>query len=109
MAEKRKTKLIFRSGSNLLKAAVLVLLVVSIITLAALGSELHAAKSRAEDMRQQAAQLEQENTDLEQKINDLGTVEGVINIAQEELGLVAPDTVILTPEPQQPEESGGSK
>lgn len=109
MAKKEKTKLVFRSGSNLLKAAVLVLLVVSIVALLAIRSELLYAKSRAEDMRQQAAQLEQENADLEEKIENLGSVEGVIEIAQEELGLVAPDTVILTPETQQPEEIGGSK
>ena len=35
--------------------------------------------------------------DLEGKIQDLGSVQSVYDIAQEELGLVNPDTVVFQP------------
>ena len=41
--------------------------------------------------------LEQENKDLETKISILGSVQSVEQIAQEELGLVSPDTIIINP------------
>ncbi|MBO5130566.1 MAG: hypothetical protein J6B95_09520 [Oscillospiraceae bacterium] len=46
----------------------------------------------------QAAALEQSNIDLEEKIGQLGSVQSVMDIAREELGLVNPDTVIFEPE-----------
>ena len=44
--------------------------------------------------------LEQENTDLEHKIEILGSVQSVEEIAQEELGMVKPDTIIINPNSQ---------
>jgi cell division protein FtsB len=41
--------------------------------------------------------LEQAQQDLQNRIDDLGTDEAVRQIAQEELGLVDPDTVIIIP------------
>ena len=42
--------------------------------------------------------LERENEELQQNIDALGSVESDERIAQEELGLAYPDTVILQPE-----------
>ena len=55
-------------------------------------------KNQTEDLRAQAAALEQENSDLEEKIQNLGSVQSVLEIAQEELGLVSSDTVVFQPE-----------
>ncbi|MBQ7801680.1 MAG: hypothetical protein IJ375_05085 [Oscillospiraceae bacterium] len=54
-------------------------------------------ENRTGDLRTQAAALEEDNTDLEQKIQDLGSVQSVHDIAQEELGLVSPDAVVFQP------------
>ena len=62
---------------------------------------LHSAIVRMEDanaeLTAQAAGLEQENTTFDRNIHTLGTVQGVIQIAQDELGLVPPDTVLIQP------------
>ena len=48
--------------------------------------------------KEQADALEQENQDLTQYIDELGTVQGIQRIAEDELGLVDPDTVIIVPQ-----------
>ena len=54
-------------------------------------------QNRTEKLYNRAAALEQENSSLENKIANLGTVQSVMEIAKEELGLVQPDTVIFVP------------
>jgi cell division protein FtsB len=49
-------------------------------------------------MMGEAARLEQENAQLEQKIEILGSIQSAEQIAQEELGLVSPDTVLIETE-----------
>ena len=45
----------------------------------------------------QAAELEYENEILEQKIGQLDSVQGVIDIAKEELGMVDPNVAVIDP------------
>ena len=59
------------------------------------------AKEKARALKDQAAALEQQNAALEQHIDDLNTLEGIENIAKEELGLVDPDTIIFDPQGQE--------
>jgi cell division protein FtsL len=54
-------------------------------------------RGEAEQWRAQAQQLEEANRLLEEKIEKLGTLEGIKDIAEEELGLVDPDTIIVIP------------
>ena len=51
-----------------------------------------------EALRQEAILLEQEQQRLELYISELGTVQGILRIAQERLGLVEPGSVIIQPE-----------
>ena len=48
--------------------------------------------------QEQAAAMEGENTDLREKIENVGSVQGIRQIAQDELGLADPDTVLIHPE-----------
>lgn len=82
-------------GSLLLKLAVLAVIVLSTVALLSIHSARIDALEQTEQLRGQAQQLEQENSRLERYIQQLGTVQGVIRIAQEELGLVAPDSIIF--------------
>ena len=77
--------------------AVTIAVVIAIAALLVLHSVTLDAQAQAERWRAQAQQLEQEQQDLEDKIDNLGTLEGIKDIAQDELGLVDPDTVIITP------------
>ena len=46
-------------------------------------------------MRQHAGMLEENNESLVQKIDSMSTLETIIQIAMERLGLVLPDTTIF--------------
>ncbi len=107
MERRSRIQLNFRHGSTLLKIGMLAVIVLSTVAMLSMRGAILAQKARLEDFRGQARQLEQENARLEAGIEDLGTVQGVIRIAQEELGMVLPGTVILDTE--QSLESGGSK
>lgn len=91
----RPLRVVFKRGSTLTKAALLAVLILSMAALWILTSLTRQSRERAAELKEQAAQLEQENSALEDKIGDLGSVEGVENVANEELGLVDPDTVIF--------------
>ena len=93
-----RVRLVYKRSSNLTKIVVLCAIVLSTVTLLILGSVIHDTRSRTEALRAQASRLEQGNSRLEELIDSLGTVAGIERIAREELGLVDPDSVILTPE-----------
>ena len=93
----KKIKFIPRRGSLLAKAVLLSVVVFSTAAMLAMNTALVESRQRAEDLRQNAMALEQEQQDLQNRIEDLGTDEAVRQIAQEELGLVDPDTVIIIP------------
>ena len=95
---KPKLRLVMRSGSTALKIVMVVLIVFSMAALTALAWVRGSIRSQVEDLRQEAAALEQENRELQEKIDALGSVQSVQDIAQEELGLVNTDTVLIQPE-----------
>ena len=97
MNSRPKIQLVFRHSSTLLKIVVIVLIVFSTAAVIALGWMRQSILAQTQDMRNEAIVLEQENADLETKISILGSVQSVEEIAQEELGLVKPDTVIINP------------
>ena len=99
MEGKRRGKVIFRSGSTVLKIVVMVLIVFSMAALVALRWVHSGIQEQTADMRAEAAVLEQENTDLEDRIGQLGSVKSVEDIAREELDLVNPDTIVIDVQP----------
>lgn len=97
--ETKRIKLIFRRGSLPLKVAVLMLLTVSLLSLLVVWLYKQDAKNDYDSLRQQAIMLEQENSRLQRTIDSVGTLEGIFQIAREELGLVDPDSVVIQPAP----------
>ena len=100
MEQKRKGKVIFQSGSLALKIIVTVLIVFSMAALAALRWVHVGIQERTGELRREAAVLEHQNSDLEKKIDELGSVKSVEDIAESELGLADPNTIILDVQPQ---------
>lgn len=90
-----KIKLVYRPGKTITKVALLGVIVLSTVALITIHSAISSNEKRLESNRSQAIGLEQENSDLERKKNELGSKDSVIEIAEEELGLVDKDTVIL--------------
>ncbi len=102
MAEQRKKKtqfrLVFRRSNTLTTIVVVAAVTMCLLALLALKIGTAETRSRAAELRAEAAMLEDQQDRLELYIRELGTVQGIILIAQEKLGLVDPDTIVLTPE-----------
>ena len=90
-------RLVYKRSSNVTKIVVLCAIVICTAALLILGGAIRDAQARTDALREQASRLEQENNRLSSLIDSLGTVAGIEQIAREELGLVDPDSVIITP------------
>lgn len=98
MAKKRRCyRLVLIRTKPLVKGLILAAVVLSTVTLIALRSGIEKSQGRYEAMRQYAITLEGDNQDLDEKIEELGSIESALRIAMEELGLVLPDSIVITP------------
>lgn len=88
----------YRRTSMPVKALVLAMLVVCILTLMALRFSLMQTKKELNSLRAEAQVLQQENKRLQKSIDQLGTVQSVTDLAEQLLGLVDPNTVIFEAE-----------
>ncbi len=95
MAENKRIQFLLRRSSPIIKIAASCAIVLAIVALVALGVVRSSIQAETDAMRAEAARLEQENNRLEEKIDALGSVQSVQEIAEEELDLVDPDTVIF--------------
>ena len=94
----RNVKVEVRPTTPVLKIAVMVLIVFSILALIALRWVHNGILEETQNLKDEAAAVEQANEDLQQKKDNLGSVQSVQDIAREELGLEDPDTVIIEPQ-----------
>lgn len=95
MKPKQKRKLVLVPSSPAVKILAGLVVLLSIVALVALTWVRGNIQSLTEEKRQQAAALEQENAELQKKKDELGSPDSIRDIAEEELGLVNPDTVIV--------------
>lgn len=85
----------YRRTPTLHKVVVAAAIVLSSLTLISLRLGHWEAKEKLSELEHRAAVLEQENQELRDDIGRLGTTDSIRDIAQEELGLVDPDTIII--------------
>ena len=95
----KNAKVVVRHSPATLKIALIVLILLSMAALFALRWVHLGILAETENLKDKAAALEDANADLEQKTEEIGSVQSVKDIAKEELGLVDPNTVIITPKP----------
>lgn len=93
-----KVKVRLRTAPAGLKIALILLILFSITALVALRWVHNGIQAQTLIKQEQAAAMEGENTDLREKIENVGSVQGIRQIAQDELGLADPDTVLIHPE-----------
>lgn len=86
-----------RPSHPALKIVLIVLILFSTAALAALGWVHQAIQDQTQALKDQAAVIEHANEDLAAKIKDPDSVDNIRTIAKEELGLVDPGTVLITP------------
>ena len=94
----KTVKVEVRPASNILKIILILLILFSIVTLIALRWVHNGILDQIDELKDEAAGLEYANEMLDQKTEDLGSVQSIKDIAQEELGLVDPNTVLIDPE-----------
>ena len=93
-----KYKIRLRTAPVKLKAALVALILLSIGALVALRWVQNGIQAETLLKREQAAAMEGENADLREKIASIGSVQSIRQIAQDELGLADPDSVLIHPE-----------
>ena len=93
-----KVKLVRKRSRTVTKIVVLTAVILSMIALLTLLVTIQVTRYETGELRSEASQLEDGNSRLEQYIEELGTVRAIIRIAQEELGLIDPDSIIIQPE-----------
>lgn len=94
----KRVRIVFRRSSPMKKMGVLCAVALCMVALLTLSLSIGLAENRTAELTEQAAQLEQENAGLKDKIDALGSADSVEQIAQDELGLIDPDKVIIDPQ-----------
>ena len=94
---RKKVKVEIRPTSNILKVLLILLILVSIVALIALRWVHTGILTEIADLKDEASGLEYANQELERKTEELGSVQSIQEIAEEELGLADPDTVVIEP------------
>lgn len=93
-----RIRLVYRRSSPLLKCIVAATLVLATVALLVIRGAILQYQSRLDALRKEAAALEAQNQQLEQDLGQQNTVEGILKIAKEKLGLVDPGAVIFDPQ-----------
>ncbi len=91
------TRVVFKNSTVLLKILILTLLVFSMLALAALSWVRVRVQTQTRELQAQIAQESGINRQLSDRLEDMTSDEAVRKIAEQELGLVNPNTVLITP------------
>ena len=93
-----KIQLVKVQSRKLTIVVLIIAIALSMGALAALHISMAYLQNRTEDLRQKAALLEADNSELVEDIEQVGSIQAIVEIAENELGLVQPDTVFYKPE-----------
>ena len=91
-------KLVPKRSSRLTKIVVAATVVLAVVAILVLRTATLDARAEADAWRSEAQAQEQEKSALEKLFGNLGTLEGIKDIAENLLGLTDPDTVVIQPE-----------
>lgn len=92
-----RVRLVYRRSSTLLKCVVAATLVLATIALLVIRGSVLEYQKRTDELRKEAAALEAANQQLQEDMGLQNTLEGILKIAREKLGLVDPDSIIFEP------------
>lgn len=95
MTQNSRFQIVIRRSSPVTKIVASVAIALSILALVALRWAQNDIEAQTKAMQNEAAQLQSENQRLRDRIDGADSIAEVQEIAEEELGLVDPDTVII--------------
>lgn len=93
----RNVQIKFKKSGTLIKVVVICAILLFSIAMITMRLSQWELEKQTTQLEKEAASLLEENEALEEKIDDVGSVQSVQQIAQEELDMVYPDTVIFDP------------
>lgn len=88
-------KLVYRPAKTSLKIALLSGLVLATVALFVIHGAINAKQNSAAANRERSESLIGERHDLNQKIDSIGSKDGLVEYAEQELGMVDKDSVIF--------------
>ena len=91
------TRIVWNNSTPLLKILVVSLVVFSVLALAALSWVKLSVREQTRQAQTQSAQVAGQNRKLQERLGDMESDEAVRSMAQEELGLVDPNAVVIVP------------
>ena len=98
LANLKRIRLVFGKASPLTKTVITAAIALSTVTLMTITMIRLEAQASIRQLQERAAALEEENAQLTEQIDALGTADSIRQIAEDELGLVDPDTIIIDSE-----------
>ena len=78
---------------------IIIAIVLSMGALTALHLSMNELKNRTEDLRDKAANLAADNQELDENIAQVDSIQGIVQVAEDELGLVQPGAVFFSEAP----------
>ena len=94
----RRVRLVYRPSSKITKAVVSACAVLCLLALLMMQVLLSGTQQKRDTLRAHAAELERINAQLTVYIKDYGSIENVIRIAESQLGLMNPNSIIFQPQ-----------
>ena len=94
----KNVKVVVRHSPPALKIALIVLIILSTAALVALRLVHNGIQEEVQNLKDKAADYEHANGVLDERMQDPDSVQNIMDIAKEELGLVDPDTVLIEPQ-----------
>ena len=93
-----RIQLVYRRSQTATKIVLILAILLSIGALVTLRLTTNDLQAKTKALQSQAADLTAANEELKEDIDNLGSVQSVVDIAEEELDLVQPGTVVFQPE-----------
>ncbi len=94
----RNVKVVTRPSPPALKIVLIVLIVLSMAALLTIRLVHNAILEETQKLKDEAAAVEYVNSELDEKVKDPESVQNILDIAKEKLGLVDPDTILIEPQ-----------
>ena len=93
----RNVQVTFQKSSPVTKIVVICAIILCAAAMITMRLSQRSLEAQTAEMEQQAAQLIIDNEKLQDRIDDVGSVQSVQQIAQDELDMVFPDTEFFEP------------
>ena len=94
----KNVQVVVRPSPTALKVVLILVIVFSMAALLTLRLVHNSIQEEIQELKGEAAEYEYANSELDRRMEDPDSVENIRDIAEEELGMVNPDTILIEPQ-----------